>query len=679
MGRIIRVRKKLLRRKTSGPTILDNGIVVAQTPEHCESVLRMLKHAPIVGVDTENVDCNPAKEHPKGKARIWSIQFSTPEHHRIFVQNWGEGEGNLRVFKRWLQEPKKKKVLHNAKYDMHCLANHGIVMDGLLADTMVMDYTLDTARFHGLKECIHDYFGENTVEYGETFRRPKLKKDGTPGKTMVVPSLREVTDSPEGIATLIDYGTKDPWYNVRLYHYLCKKLEELEWSSRGSMLDYYKQYELDYTGVLFRMEQRGCLLNEEWVADAAAQVSDDIVEIEKGFFRACMKKGVKPEYLETFNLGSGQQLGDLFENQLGCPIAARTPTGRPQTDDKALHSIRKARKVVEYVLEWRRLNKLLNTYVLPFGEYIEQYNGRLHTNYKQTGTRTNRLSSSTPNLQNVPVFGGTDKYGIRKAFVAPDGCVIGDGDLSQIEIRLMAHFTNDQVLLEALREGQDIHSLTTVGTFDEPAARYSELIADGATKVDALNVIHEEFPHHRKRGKTLNFGVGYGMSGFRYASMTGATEKEGERVIRKFFETYKGLARGIHRIQMECHTNGFIRTLLRRIVQVPEIHSQDFGTMKHGERAAFNYKVQGSAADLLKMAMLLIDSDERLNDLGVGMILQVHDELAFEIPKDAVEEVRPILVEHMAHPYRHERFRMKDLRIDTPADFGVGDNWAEAK
>ena len=660
---IKRKKKKNLKSSNSGE------VFIADTSEKCERVLRMLEAADHVGVDTETFNCDPRKEHPKGKSRVISIQFSVPDLPRIFVPNWGPCEDNLLIFKKWLRSERKQKLYHNGKWDLHALANHGIVARGLLADTMVMDFVYNTARYHGLKECIADYFDEQTTEYGETFREPKLKRDGTPGKTMVVPSLTQVVQTPEGILKLIDYSTKDPLYTVRLYKFLRDKLSEVEWCSRGSMHDYYEEFEVPFTNTLFNIERRGCLLDEAALADLDLCISGDIVEVERTFLHECVKAGVSTEYLETFNMGSPKQLGELFEQKLRAEIPFRTKTGQVATHDKALRSIRGAKNVTRPLLEWRRLNKLLGTYVHPFQGFIGKYDGHLHTNLKQIGTRTMRLSSSTPNLQNIPRAGDTDKYGIRAAFIAPPGMTMADADLSQIEMRLMAHMTKDEVMTKAILAGIDLHSLTASRVFPE----VRKFVEGGG----ALTEVKDLFPKHRQNAKTLNFGVGYGMSEYRYAAVTKTSEKEGKRVIDAFFQEYAGLKTGIRRIQRECHRTGYVRTLLRRYIHIPEIHSQDFGQVKHAERQAFNYVIQGSAADLLKMSMNLIDRDEKLKKLGVRMVLQIHDELVFEVPKGAQKEAKPIIEDYMSRPYKH--YGMKNLSVDTPADLSFGPNWAEAK
>lgn len=439
------------------------------------------------------------------------------------------------------------------------------------------------------------------------------------------------------------------------------------------MLDYYSRFEVPYTGVLFRMERRGCLLNVERLSSMQEQLAADIEGLDRKFAKTCAQLGVPPSYIEKFNMGSTVQVGDLIERQLGGEIVARTPTGRPSTDDAALMEVRgPARAVVKVILERRRLEKLLGTYVDPFLHLSSKYEGRVHTNLKQIGTQTMRLSSSAPNLQNIP-SAGKDHYGIRGAFVAPQGMVVGDIDLSQIEMRLMAHFTQDEMMLKALREGWDLHSLTATKT-DSKVRQWM-----GARTVDAklLKEVKEQFEEPRRRAKTLNFGIGYGMGAKKYAQMTGVSERAGYEAIDGFFSLYPGLRNGIRDIQRGCVQRGYVRTLLRRVLKIPGITSEVMGVRKAAERQAFNYVIQGSAADLLKMSMTLIDRDSRLKELGVQMTLQIHDELLFEVPKGAEKEIKPIIEQYVSQPYRV--YGMKDLRVETPADLGFGASWAEAK
>lgn len=680
-----------------------SGIFVADSPAKCEQALRMIsREHRVYGVDTES-EVVDSEMHPKGIVRVFSVQFSTAKGPKIFVPNYGPHEGQLRIFKRWLESELFKKTLHNAKWDMHVFGNHGIRMRGLKSDTMVMDFLKDTGEmFHGLKECIRRYFGEETVEYRDTFKVPKLLKNGGAGKGFIIPPLSTVLkhvfykdesgnphcyrcgvsanaaaggvdDCAKGYELLLRYATSDPYYGARLDEYLTDHLEGVPWVGDKSYYEYYKEFELPYTEVLYELERVGCLMDMDHLGEMEERLKADILKSEQEFLRLAVKAGADILSLQNFNMNSGQQIGKLFEQQLGITIGDRTPTGKPKTDDAALSAIKgRGRKVAEVLLEHRKLTKFLGTYVGKFKEMAPRYKGRIHTTLKQIGTATGRLSSAGPNLQNIPAS-DKDDYGIRKAFVAPKGMVVGDIDLSNIELRLMAHFSQDKAMLEALRKGWNLHSLTAVGTFDGPRAFKG---AQSITK-ELLDEVKHKFESDYKAAKVLNFGIGYGMGPMKFASMTGKNERAGYEAIENFYRTYPGLKRGIQSAQFHARKYGYVRTLLMRYAHIEGINSPHMGLRKAGERRAWNYKIQGSAADLLKMGMILVHRNERLRELGVRMNLQIHDELLFEVPKGAEKESKKIIDELISHPYRS--FGFKDLLLDTPGELDFGKSWAEAK
>ncbi len=658
----------------------DGTVLVADTAELCERVAREMADAKIVGVDTETYGCDPRKEHPKGKARAISIQFSyrvQKNLRKVFVPLWDDNRRLLKIFKPFLEEERKTKCLHNSKYDMHVLANEKIRMRGLLGDTLVMDFLHNTGEmFHGLKECIRRYFDEDTIEYKDTFKQPKLKKNGEPGKSFYVPSLTEVVQTEDGVSRLIKYAASDPAYTVRLYEYLAPKLAAVPWTKHGHYLDYYEKFELPFTDVLFEVERRGCLLDQGRLESVRVDVTKKIVQVEQDFFQECVIQGVPPSRLEKFNLGSGPQVAVLFsEAFLNGRIDKFTPTGKVSTDDESLKAVKGkgAKKVAEIILEHRALKKMLKTYVQPFQAFAKDpaYNGRVHTNLKQTGAATMRLSSSTPNLQNVPTL-ENDPYGIRECFIAPDGMELCDADLSQIELRVAAHYTADETLTKLLNEGWDQHSMTA--TKDKEVRAW---VGARAITKDLLGELKEKFPDARKRAKVLNFGCLYGLGPMGYMAKTGCSQREAEDAINGFFAVYPGLKTGIKRVHHECKANGSIRTLLQRYCHIPDINSPVPKFRSGAERKSWSYKIQGSAGDLIKMSMLLVEQDERLKKWGVKMILQIHDELLFEVPKGLRKEAGAVINEIVSHPYRAYGF--KDLKLDTPANVGWGSSWANAK
>lgn len=945
-------------------------VFYVDSPEKAERVARMLQDATKVGVDVESFGHDIKKEHPYGKAKLISYQFScfgsklesVHESKQIFVPHWAQHK-YLRHFRPFLEDPAQTKVLHNAKYDMHVLANHGIEMQGLKGDTLIKAYLFNTAEDHGLKYLVRKHLGiEAALDYGDVFKVPKLKKNGEPGKQTILPSLDAVVRGEyayanKGINELASYAVKDPYFTCLLDDWVDSKLSNVEWYRGKSMLDYYLMFDLDYTQVLFDMERRGVALDVEALHVMRSKMQDRLVEVEKLFFKTCVKMGIPSRELESFNIGSPKQLGSLLTERLGVELPT-TPSGQPSTADGALSSLRspKAKAIVSIVLEHRGLKKLLGTYADPFIEMAEdpRLGGRLRTSFSQIGTITMRLScvagwtpirtpsgdkqissvvpgdyvwthkkrwrkvlasftkgydgmydvhlsngsvltctlkhkvlasngawvslgeildvdntelgeqqkehkdcsfslqveedhtdcegsvrgdgdiarqrflhpeqahayereksagsgalleienrkqesdegevsgstpqlegslrgwlripdmlarretplcpsrgdgagdrmpssstpgcsphrqqqeeqfdrqfsrsdeqraqgypllsvgfdhveiekvvyrgccevyditvdedesyeacgifshnSRSPNLQNIPRFGEdeSDRFGIRTAFVPDDDDhVFGDADMSQIEIRLMAHLSKDPVLIEALRKGWDIHARTAYTCFSEIKSHFGSRQLDTAL----LKEIKEKFPTQRQRSKTLNFMLSYGGGPGRYADLTGSTLNEGRKVVRAFFRDYNGLKRHIDQVRKSCYAKGYVRTLLGRYIHIPDIRSLDDGIRSAAERQAFNYRIQSSCADILKMAMLLIHRDDRLRyDYGVDMSLQIHDEITFNVPKEHKEKVKPIIDDYMSEPYKH--FGLKSLIIPTPAELGYGSNWQEAK
>jgi DNA polymerase-1 len=665
-------------RKVYGSLPAVEGVCIVETPEACERMVNELMAAEVVGVDTETVGIDITKHHPIGKVKAISAQFSTDDKV-WFVPLWANYRRNLGPLKRFVESNKLNKVLHNAKYDGHIFANHGMKMQGLLADTMIVDFMYDSgAMSHALKECCRRYFDEaSAIDYKDVFSVPEIKKDGTESTRRRLMSLDEAVQSDDGIRKLIDYSIKDPLFTVKLYRYLRKKMDGIPWVKDRSYWECYEKFDRPFTEVLLQMERRGCRLDEERLAELQGKLTVDIAGIEREFVKTSVEAGVPQAFVADFNMGSPAQVAKLLEEHLGLQITERTEKGNASTDDASLQKIRArgpAKRIVEILLEMRRAKKFLTTYAEPLIECAQMYEGHVHTGFRQAGTRTARLSSSNPNLQNIPTH-KKDKYGLRRCFVAEPGMTVGDIDLSQIEMRLMAHESKDEAMIQALQNGWDLHSLTATKSQPEVIAWMEE--NNKEINAETLHEVKELFDEARSRSKTLNFGVGYGMGEFAYAAKTGCSNREAKEAIGGFFSGYPGLHAFIKQTKKDCYDKGYVRTLTRRYIRIPDIRSYDNAKRSYAERQAFNFVVQGGAADLVKMGMLLCHDNERLKELGVEMILQVHDELLFNVPKGAEEEAKPVIEELVSHPYRH--YGMRDLEVDTPGDIAFGASWEEAK
>ena len=485
------------------------GVCVVQSSSACARMVRELLDADVVGVDTETTSLDLSTYHPIGKVKILTAQFATREK-AWFVPLYGRYAQNFAPLREFVESEKRNKVLANAKFDMFAFHNHGIRMNGLLGDTMVMDFLWDSAAMsHSLKECMRRYFGlEEAIDYKDTFAVPQLKKNGEPTKSSVrLPSLEEVIQTDEGLRKLIDYSVKDPKFTVQLYDYLAGKLKKIPWKKTGeNYLEFYETLDRPYTEVLFDIERRGCTLDTELLSNIDSQLSSDVSSIQGKFVRACVASGVPQEFVAEFNMASPKQVAKLIEEFLGVKITERTEKGAPSTDDASLRKLKArgpAKEIIGLLLEMRRVVKFQGTYVQPLLGYADEYGGKVHTSFRQIGTHTARLSSANPNLQNLPTD-TKDHYGIRKAFIAPEGMVVGDIDLSQIEIRLMAHLSQDETLLRCVREGWDIHSLTATKT--SPAV--DDWMEENSLEVcaESLHKVKELFPDERKQAKILNFG-----------------------------------------------------------------------------------------------------------------------------------------------------------------------------
>ncbi len=709
-------------------------ILIANTIPKCREALKMVRDQEIVGVDVESYGVNPKKEHAKGKGKALCFQLSIESGEAIFVPLWTVSrinangtwdvnpkgnEGLIDVFAEWFEDKAPTKVLHNGKYDRHILANHGVMMNGFLGDTLVMDYLYANGEMlHGLKECMRRYFGEKgALDYNDVFKerqelkKPRLNKETmkieTHGKKMFLPSLLEVVRTQKGVNKLIDYSVKDPLFTVKLYRHLAAKMKEMPWVKQDEkVLNYFDYYEMvarPYGDVLFDMEREGCPIDMVHLGDVSTRLDEDIATLEREFLHECVSRGAKPSLMEKFNIESSPQVVELLFEDLGMKCEKLTPKGQKSAGKGALEAIvakrdrsRRAAKnaeLVDILLKHRSRTTLRKMFVRPLVKFAPEYGGRVHSNFKQTGTETGRLSSATPNLENIPTGKKDDEYQLRKAFTAPPGYTVCDIDLKQIEVRLTAHFTKEKSLIELLVNGWDQHLIAMCILFPQVKEWRGDRapLGDDSPEGAALHKEAKElfgaaqWSEWRRRAKILNFGIIYGMGpqGFVNQVGGGATVEDGKLTIARYFQGFPALQRGIRRIHKKCHQFGYVKTLLKRYCMIPEIHSSDNGQRAQAERQSFNYVIQGSAADMIMLGMLLCWLDPRLRKWKVKCVNQIHDELVFLIKNEYVERAKPIIEEYVSHPYRHtERvlgFKMNDLIVDTPADLGLGPNWMEAK
>lgn len=510
------------------------------------------------------------------------------------------------------------KVGQNLKYEWVVLKRHGIQMDGIAFDTMVASYLLDPGKFaHGLERIVAEYLGETKSSYSDVAGK---------GKAQV--SFAEIP-----IPQAADYACSDAETTWRLVPILKDKLRENQLESL------YEDLELPLIEVLARMELAGILVDGQKLGDLS-------VDFEKAMAR---KEAIIHDLAkEEFNIQSPKQLAAILFDKLGLRVVKKTKSG-PSTDVTVLEELALEHPIVDHILAYRSLAKLKGTYVDALARLIHPETGRIHTSYNQTVTATGRLSSSDPNLQNIPIRSEEGRK-IREAFIAAPSHVLLSADYSQIELRILAHYSQDTHLLEAFHSGGDVHRHTAAEVFKVPP--------------------HQVTSEMRRQAKMINFGIIYGMGAFGLAQRLRISTKIAKAAIEKYFERYQGVKLFIDASIEKARRLGYCETLLGRRRAIPELQSRNHTMRQQGERLAINTPVQGTAADLIKKAMIQIHRALAESRLRTSMLLQVHDELVFEVPWDELDAARKLIQEEMESVYQ--------LSVPLRVDVGWGENWAKA-
>ena len=527
----------------------------------------------------------------------------------------------LAQLKPLLEDPKQKKIGQNLKYDKNVLANHGIHLEGISDDTMVESYVLNSvATRHDMDSLAREYLGEQTITY-----------ESIAGK-----GAKQLTFNQIDLEKAGPYAAEDADITLRLHQALSPKLKET-----GKLESVYRDIDLPLVPVLSRMEQRGTLISASTLRQHSQELAERMAELEKEAHEVAG---------ESFNLGSTKQLQAILYDKFGLRVIKKTPKGAPSTAEPVLQELAHEHELPRLIVEHRSLSKLKSTYTDTLPELIHHRTGRVHTSYHQAVTATGRLSSSEPNLQNIPIRTEEGRR-IRQAFIAPAGYKLLAADYSQIELRIMAHLSGDKGLLTAFEHGEDIHKAT-------------------AAEVFGVSLI-EVSPDQRRSAKAINFGLIYGMSAFGLARQLGVERKVAQEYIDRYFERYPGVLRYMDNIRKQAHDDGYVETLFGRRLYLPEINARNKQMQQAAERTAINAPMQGTAADIIKRAMIDVDQwlhAEHQND--ACMTMQVHDELIIEVREDAVEKVREGLVKRMSAA----------AKLDVPllVEAGVGDNWDQA-
>ncbi len=526
----------------------------------------------------------------------------------------------LAQLKPILENDAIKKVGQNLKYDKNVLFNHGIDLRGIEHDTMIESYVLNsTSNRHDMDTLAGVHLGKETIHF-----------EDIAGK-----GAKQLTFNQVAVEVAAPYAAEDADITLRLHHALYPKLEALP-----GLLRVYREIDLPLVPLISKIERTGAMVDAHLLGQQSQDLAKRIIELEREAYDLAG---------EEFNLSSPKQLQVIFFEKLGLPVIKKTPKGQPSTAEPILQELALDYPLPKVILEHRSLAKLKTTYTDKLPLLINPSTGRIHTSYHQAVTATGRLSSSDPNLQNIPIRSEEGRR-IRQAFVAPKGYKLIAADYSQIELRIMAHLSQDKGLLTAFSKGEDVHKATAAEVFD---VSLDEVTSD-----------------QRRKAKAINFGLIYGMSAFGLAKQIKVARHEAQQYIERYFERYPGVLSYMDRIRAQAHEDGFVETVFGRRLYLPEINAGNKMLQQAAERTAINAPMQGTAADIIKKAMLAVDEALLATDIDARMIMQVHDELVVEVAGAQVDEVKALLIDKM----------MSAAKLDVPllVEAEVGDNWDEA-
>jgi DNA polymerase-1 len=593
------------------------------TQEAFDAWLAKLAAAPLISFDTETDSLDYMQAHLVG------VSFAVSPGEAAYVPLAHDYPGAppqldrarvLAALKPLLEDAAKPKLGHHLKFDNHILANYGIALTGQRYDSMLESYVLNSVTTrHDMDSTVEKYLGIKTIHYEDVC-----------GK-----GAKQITFNQVEVERAADYAAEDADVTLQLHQALWPQLEALP-----RLKELYETIEQPLVPVLYRMERTGVLVDRELLKKQSAELAARMLELQA---QAHSEAG------GTFNVDSPKQLQEILFGKLGIPVIRKTPTGQPSTAEDVLEELAASYPLPKLILEYRGVAKLKSTYTDKLPEQIDRQTGRIHTSYHQAVAATGRLSSSDPNLQNIPIRTPEGRR-IRQAFVAPPGYRLVAADYSQIELRIMAHLSGDATLLAAFAEDRDVHQATAAEVFGIPL---EAVTAD-----------------QRRSAKAINFGLIYGMSAFGLARQLGIGRGEAQRYVDLYFERYPGVKRYMDETKLKAREAGFVETLFGRRLYLPEIQSRNQALRQYAERSAINAPMQGTAADIIKRAMIDVDSWLRASGAAARLIMQVHDELVLEVADTAIESTVGQLRQRMA--------QAADLAVPLKVDVGVGLNWDEA-
>ena len=582
-----------------------------------------LKQAELFAFDTETTAINYMQAH------IVGVSFCIEPGHAAYVPFGHVYPGApdqlseelvLGTLKPLLEDPNLKKVGQHIKYDMNVLRRYDIELQGVAHDTMLESYVLNsTATRHDMDSLALKYLERETIHF-----------EDVAGK-----GAKQLTFDQVGLEEAGPYAAEDADITLQLHQTLHQQLAAIP------SLEAVKQnIELPLITILSKMECHGALIDADMLRNQSQQLSQAMLDFETKAFDLAGQK---------FNLGSPKQLGEILYEKLEIPVIKKTPKGAPSTAEPVLQELALEHELPEVILSYRSFSKLKSTYTDKLPELIDSNTGRIHTSYHQAVAATGRLSSSDPNLQNIPIRTPEGRK-IRQAFIAPPNNKLVAADYSQIELRIMAHLSGDEGLLNAFAEGMDVHKATAAEVFGV--------------------AIDEVTNDHRRQAKAINFGLIYGMSAFGLGKQLKIGRNEAQEYIDKYFQRYPGVHNYMETTRAAAADTGYVETLFGRRLYLPEIHSKNVQRRQAAERTAINAPMQGTAADIIKRAMLSVDELLSTGDWQTRMIMQVHDELVFEIPESELDKILPEITSRME--------TAAELNVPLLVEAGVGNNWDEA-
>jgi DNA polymerase-1 len=607
------------------------GAAPPPVPRHYEAVLdaaaferwmHAIERAQLVCFDTETTGLDPLE------AKIVGLSFAMEPGHACYIPlahrypgapDQLPLEATLARLAPWFADPAKRKLGQNVKYDQHVLANHGLALDGVAHDTMLQSYVLEAHRPHDMDSLAWRHLDVKTISYAEVA-----------GK-----GAKQIGFDQVDIADATAYSAEDADITLQLHHYLHPRV------AADAKLDHvYAAIEMPVREVLFEMEREGVMLDTVLLAAQSRELGEKVMALEQ---QAYALAG------QPFNLASPKQLGEILFDKMKLPTVRKTATGQPSTDEDVLTELAADYPLPKLLLEHRALSKLKSTYTDKLPQMVNARTRRVHTTFSQATAVTGRLASSDPNLQNIPVRTPEGRR-IREAFVAPPGHAIVSADYSQIELRIMAHLSGDPALVKAFHEGADIHKATAAEIFGVPPA---EVTAD-----------------QRRYIKAVNFGLIYGMGAFGLAQQLGIERGAAQQFIDRYFQRYPGVVAYMQATREFAREHGYVETVFGRRLWLPDIKAAGGPRRAGAERAAINAPMQGTAADLVKLAMIAVRDWLRHERLATKLLLQVHDELVLEVPEDELGRVRAELPKRMTG--------IAKLEVPLVVDVGVGPNWEKA-